>query len=201
MKPKPIRIPKMHDHSETLADLESRRAALGAEHTRKTAEHFAIARDTSPEATPTDPAAARVAELMGEPPPRLEPTRREVLARLARECFELKSAMELLDKRISVERAKAAAIVRELLAPEYSSRMRLVCEALMAAHAANEGVSDLVDAIEAEGVSTSGMLPMRPLAVLGNPCDPESPLAYFLHEAVAAGVIKSKEIPAGLVHR
>jgi hypothetical protein len=201
MKPKPIEVPKLRDHSATLADLESRKARLGAEWSQKVAEHLAAARDTTPEATPTDPAIARVAELMGEPPPRIVPERREILARLVRECFELKSALELLDKRIMVERTKAAAIVRELVAPEYASRMRLVCEALMAAHAANESISDLVDAMEVEGISTSGMLPMRPLAVLGSPRDPQSQLANFLRDAVAAGVIRQKEMPIGLVHR
>jgi hypothetical protein len=197
---KPIQIPKLTDHSATLAELERSRDEVGALYSAKVAEQLAVARNNSPDAPPTDPAAARVAELMGEPPPKIVPERREILARLAKEAFDLKGALSLLDNRILVERTRAAAIVREVMAPEWQRRLRAVCAALLAVHDANESLVDLATAMDEAGAASSAMQPQPP-AWLGSPHDSHSQLAYWLREAAAAGVIKAGEIPRGLVHK
>lgn len=197
---KPIQIPKLTDHSAILAELERRRDEVGAAYSAKVAEQLYVARDNSPDAPPTDPAATRVAELMGEPPPKIVPERREILAGLAKEAFELRSALDLLDKRIMVERAKASAIVREVMAPEHHRRMRALCSALFAVHDANESLADLATAMDVAGASPSAMQP-HPPSWLGSPHDSHSQLAHWFREAAAAGVIKSGEIPKGLVHK
>lgn len=156
----------------------------------------ALAMDSEPDfATPTDPAANRVAELLGKAPPKVEPTKRERLEAMAMESRALRSALDLLENQIRLERQRCEAEIRAGILPEYRNRLRAIAEALKATHKAALNLSELTDELERAGVSIMAFNARAP-GFLGEPRDPNSTVAHWFREMVAEGVLKSSEVPA-----
>lgn len=195
---KPIPIPKLVDHSTALAELTAKRDDLASRLVAKEAEKLAYARQSEVEHEQAiDPADARVAALLGAPPPPQRSGRREVLAQMAEEIRDIKRAVEILEAQISVERTKATSVVLEKVAPEYRRRIRAIVDAFKSVHAANVELRDLTTALEDQGISWSGLGVVAPRS-LGRPTDPYSPIAMYLKGASDLGFITRSDIPEGL---
>jgi hypothetical protein len=193
---KKIDIPRLETLSETFAGLLQRRADLGRELADKFAAHLELAH-TPDEQVVADPAASRVAALLGEPPAAIAKSKRERLAVSAQEQRDLRTAIELLDRRLAVEKSKVSAVVREMVRPEFNVRLKAVSEALLALHKAALSHTELVDQLEAGGFELGDLTGWYGRSH-GHPRDPHSPIATDLARAVELGVIKRSAVPAEL---
>ena len=195
---KPIPIPRLRDNSEKLGELEDRRAKVGKVIQDKERERFDLSRsDPAFDTPPTDPAAGRIAELLGEAAPAIKLERRAALTKLATEVRELRAAADLLDAQIQVERGKASAKIREMLRPEYRLRIRAVCDALRQVHAANLSLKEMQTSLQDSGIEWTNLGVISPKTI-GSPTDTYSPLALYFRDALEAGYITRNDIPAEL---
>lgn len=192
---KPIPVPKITDHSALLAELMPKRDAIGARLAELEGERLAAIiafheTGVEPAPPPADPAALRVAELLGEAPPQVAPGARERLAELAQRIHDMKRALAVVDGRIQVERSKATAAVLAKVAPEYRQRIRAVAEAYKAAVAAQNNLKDLTDQLDAQELVWSSMGVVGPM--------PADSARRFLEDAARQGFVTVAEIPEEL---
>ncbi|WP_421580097.1 hypothetical protein [Shinella sp. M31] len=194
-----MKIPN-YTPSARHAELAAKRDDLGRKLSETTTAQLALAQNDEPEFSTTvdDAASRRIAELLGQPPAPTPPNKRERLAAMAQEIRDLRSAIELLDRQIEVERNKDEAAYRAGIAPAYRDRQKAVVAAMRQVHAANLDLHELVNAVDAQGVSISsfGSLPL-----IGSSRDPNGPMARFFRDAIELGVIPRKEMPAELDYR
>ncbi|CDZ60333.1 Hypothetical protein NGAL_HAMBI2605_09560 [Neorhizobium galegae bv. orientalis] len=187
-------------HSERHDALTTKRAEIGQTLAKTIGDQLALARNDEPEFDgAVDTAASRrVAELIGQPPTPTPPSKRERLSAMANEIRALRSAGELLDQQIAVERHKAVSAYRSGVAPTYRDKMKAVVEAMRSVHNAALDLHGLTKAVEDQGVSVESLGFFSP-ALLGNPTDPYSSLARFFREAVEMGLIA--KMPTELDYR
>ena len=193
---KPIDIPKIKDCSEALAGLEAKQIEIGKLIEAKFAEQLAIGAEPD-DASPTDPAEARVAALLGKPPAPVTGSKRDRLGKLTRELSDLRQASERLSGEIYVARSQAMRVQRAHVRPEFLRRMGVFCKALAGVHAANMSLQELESAIEAAGCNAHHE-ELRVPNGIGSPTDTDSPVARFLKEAAKAGAISQRDIPVEL---
>lgn len=193
---RPIDIPQIKDCSEALAGLEAKQIEIGKLIEAKFAEQLALGAEPD-DASPIDPAEARVAALLGKPPAPATASKRERLGKLTLELSDLRRALETLNQQIYVERSKAMRVQRAHVRPEFLRRMQVFCRALVGVHAANLSLKDLEDAVEAAGCNAHHE-ELRVPNSIGSPTDKNGPLATFFAEAAKAGAISSRDIPAEL---
>ncbi|MCQ1771307.1 hypothetical protein NOI24_08350 [Neorhizobium galegae] len=177
-------------HSARHDELSAKRSEIGQTLAKTIADQLALARNDEPEFEgAVDTAASRrVAELIGQPPTPTPPSKRERLSAMANEIRALRSAGELLDQQIAVERHRAVSAYRSGIAPAYRDRMKAVVEAMRTVHAAALDLHGLTKAVEDQGVSVESLGFFSP-SILGSPVDPYSSLARFFREAVEMGLI------------
>jgi hypothetical protein len=182
------------------AELAAKRSELGLKLSTTTADQLTLARNEEPEFSTTvdDAASRRIAELTGLPPAVTPPNKRERLAAMAQEIRDLRSAIELLDRQIEVERNRDEAAYRAGITPAYRDRQKAVVAAMRQVHAASLDLHELVNAVEAQGVSLSSL---GTLPLIGSPRDPNGPLARFFRGAIELGVIAKKEMPSELDYK
>lgn len=184
------------EYSPLYHELTAKQTELSRQLVKVDEERRGLAMDGEPDfASPTDPAADRVAELLGKAPPKVAPTKRERLEALAMESRALRAALDLLENQIRLERQRSEAEIRAGILPEYRNRLRSIAEALKGVHKASLNLSELTDELEKAGVSILAFNARAP-GFLGEPSDPNSMVAHWFREMVAEGVLKSSEVPA-----
>ncbi|WP_105419198.1 hypothetical protein [Neorhizobium sp. T25_27] len=194
MKLEKLRHSKRHD------ELTAKRSEIGQTLAQTIADQLALARNDEPEFDgAVDTAASRrVAELIGQPPAPTPPSKRERLSAMANEIRALRSAGELLDSQIAVERHRAVSAYRSGIAPAYKDKLRAVVEAMRNVHTAALDRHGLTKALEDQEVSVESLGFFSP-SILGSPVDPYSSMARFFREAVEMGLIA--KTPAELDYR
>jgi hypothetical protein len=196
MKIEKLELSARHD------ELAAKRKEIGEKLSRTIADQLTLARNDEPEFAPSvdTTAARRVAELIGQPPAATPPSKRDRLSAMANEIRALRSAGDLLDQQMAVERHKAAAAYRSGIAPTYKAKLRAVADAMRNVHAAALDLHSLTKAVEDQGVSIESLGSFSP-SLLGNPNDPYSALARFFRDAVEMGIISKKEFPVELEYK
>ncbi|MDB5575863.1 MAG: hypothetical protein JWR80_1039 [Bradyrhizobium sp.] len=194
---KKIEIPFTPEQKTKLADLEAKRARVTAEANAIDEERRKMVTDPASLPTPTDPSSVRIAALLGEAPPVIIPEHRTRLVDLAQRSRDLRQACDLLAQQIRQERHKAAVEARLKLAPEYRTRIRAICEAFKAVHAANVELHALTGAMEDAGIEWGALGYVGPKQ-LGSPRNPYSPVAQYFKDAADLGFITRNEIPEAL---
>ncbi|MBP2560349.1 hypothetical protein J2857_003118 [Neorhizobium galegae] len=187
-------------HSERHDELTAKRAEIGQTLAQTIADQLALARNDEPEFDGVVDTAAsrRVAELIGQAPTPTPPSKRERLSAMANEIRALRSAGELLDSQIAVERHRAVSAYRSGVAPTYRDKMKAVVEAMRGVHTAALDLHGLTKALEDQEVSVESLGFFSP-SILGSPTDPYSSMARFFREAVEMGLIP--KMPAELDYR
>jgi hypothetical protein len=194
----PIKIEYPRDQAAKIADLEAKRARVTTEANALDEERRQMAgADPSTLPPATDPAAARIATLLGEAAPAVVKDHRTRLAEMAQRSRDLRQASDLLAEQIRVERHKAAVEARIKLAPEYARRIRTVCEAFKTAHVANVALHELIAAMEDAGIEWGTLGHVGPKQ-LGSPRDPYGPIGIYLKDACDLGFITTSDIPKEL---
>lgn len=155
--------------SSRLTDLRRERRALEAE----------IAADTSPRVSPA------VAALLGEEPTPASKARTR-LAECLKEASDVETALAIAERRKRDFGSQAGKAVCDAARPEMAKRMAALLSALEAADAANQAVSEVIFAVEAEGASADYLGPVRAY-FLGGPIDPARQIARFVRDARGAG--------------
>ena len=175
---------------------------LGAELTKVMAERIALAQSDEPEIVDAQDGAAaqRVAELLGQAPRKIAPSKRDRLAAMAEQIRDLRSAIGVLDGQMAVERHRAEVAYRTGVAPDYKAKLRAVAVAMKSVHAAALDLHKLSKGVEEQGVSLSH-LGVFSASLLGSPADPYSAMARFFREAIEMNVITKSEMPEELGHR
>lgn len=186
------------EYSPLLHELTAKQTQLSRQLVNLDEDRRSLAMDGEPDfASPADPAADRVAELLGKAPPKVAPTKRERLEAMAMESRALRAALDLLENQIRLERQRCEAQIRAGIAPEYTKRLKAIADALKVTHKARLDLSELTDELERAGVSIMSFNARAP-GFLGEPHDPNSMVAHWFREMVAEGVLKSNEVPAEL---
>ncbi|KAA9386914.1 hypothetical protein [Neorhizobium galegae] len=177
-------------HSARHDELSAKRSEIGQTLAKTIADQLALARNDEPEFEgAVDTAASRrVAELIGQPPTPTPPSKRERLSAMANEIRALRSAGELLDQQIAVERHRAVSAYRSGIAPAYREKLKAVVEAMRGVHDAALDLHGLTKAVEDQEVSVETLGFFSP-SILGNPTDPYSSMARFFRESVEMGLI------------
>jgi hypothetical protein len=73
-----------------------------------------------------------------------------------------------------------------------------VCSKLIDAHKASKAYYKLAGALNEDSVAWTGMHPMQPHSVIGEPTDRYSSLAIYLRQAVSHNFIDAKAVPPEL---
>lgn len=186
------------EYSTLYNELVAKQTELSRQLVKVDEGRRSLAMDGEPDfASPPDPAADRVAELLGKAPPKVAPTKRDRLEAMAMESRALRSALDLLENQARVERQRCEAEIRAGILPEYKNRLRAIADALKGAHKASLSLSELTGELEKAGVSIMAFNARAP-GFLGSPRDTNSMVAHWFRDMVTEGVIKPNEIPAEL---
>ena len=107
------------------------------------------------------------------------------------------AALEKLQRGMHDEINRASMLVCDRVRPLYAARIAAICDALVAAHAAQLEYHELVDALTDAGVRWTHLNPMPP-SFLGDPRDWQGRTARYLKEAAQHGFIDAAVIPERL---
>ncbi|RWD17018.1 MAG: hypothetical protein EOS75_03825 [Mesorhizobium sp.] len=167
---------------EMAAD-QDRREAIFAERAGYVAERKAlqaeIAADTTVE---VDPA---VAAMLGEPPS-AKAAKRSRVADLRKKEAVAGQAIEMLEKRITAARSAAERAVVAAARPEMEKRIKAFAKALKVVDGLHAEVEDVLEGIEAEGVSWGSLGLVKP-HWLGAAQDNYRKIAIYLKELRESG--------------
>lgn len=184
------------EYSALFHELTAKQTQISRQLVKVDQDRRSLAMDGEPDFTvPADPAADRVAELLGKAPPKVPPSKRERLEAMAMESRALRAALDLLENQIRLERQRCEAEMRAGILPEYKIRLRAIADALKGVHKASLNLSELTDELEKAGVSIMAFNARAP-GFLGEPRDKNSMVAHWFREMVAEGVMKPNEVPA-----
>jgi hypothetical protein len=194
-----IAIPSLRSRSPDYARLVDQRDEIGAQRQAAMAELAELRRSTPPHdpTPPEDPANARVDELLGRSPRRLDEGSLAKLQALSQGITDLTLAIGILDREIIAQRAKVSAVIRSEIEPEYRRRVAEVFKALGPAFEANRALEELTDALDAESILW-GAMQIHPPRFLRSSRNAYSDYAIAMREAVKDGVIAKPDLPKGL---
>lgn len=193
--------PTLRETSPVYATLTQQRDDLLAEQTALRVELIALAHrldESSGEGSPgQNAAAARIASILGEPSTQLGQSDRERYLTVSQRIADINAALEILAGRITSERMRASAIIRDQVEGEHKHLVADICAKLASLHEASAKYTEFANALNADNVAWSALEPMFP-KFLSGPTDKNGNVARYLREAVLHGFISATSIPASL---
>jgi hypothetical protein len=190
-------IPTKKSISPDYAGLTERRTALHAEqHTLRGEARTldAAIRASVPLSTRREARAAQILDGASV----VEPTAEDRLSIVMQRLGDLDVAIEMIEEKIDVEDRRASGLIVARLADVHKKLVADICVNLIAAHAANKNYHDLIDKLHSDDVRWTGLSPMQPNSILGQPRDNYSNIALYLREAAANGFIEVARVPVEL---
>jgi hypothetical protein len=198
-------IPRLEDADPNYKSLLQKIAELRAERERVEREiseiHFLIA--NNPRGPDSAAQEARVAALLADEdaPPPPPPPDRERLRELDQRSDDLRRAIDQLELRERSARGDVSAkIVREHVRDRYAEVVDKMCRALIEAHKAHVEYDALRTELDAKEIQWVGLGPM-PLSFFGSPHEWQSPLGYYLRQAIEHGFLEASAYPQELRHK
>ncbi len=195
-------IPRLEDADENYRSILQKIKELRSERQRVERKindiYFAAANDPrGPNAAAQE---ARVAALLGEgdvaPPPD-----RERLRELEQRFDDLRRAIDQLELRERSARGAASAkIIQEHVRDRYGELVRKMCFALIEAHKAHVEYNTLTDELNSKEIGWVGLGPMA-ITFFGSPYEWNSPLGYYLRDAIEHGFLDASAYPEELRHK
>jgi hypothetical protein len=145
---------------------------------------------------------SRVMALLGDDVPEAEdPLSAGVSARMREidaERRDTASALEIARTRLSKARFAASKTICDSVKAEYTKRVRVLADALIAADSANAELAAITGAMSDADVAFTAHLPAVPARMLGEPRDRNNKVALWLREAARDGLIDRTTIPERL---
>jgi hypothetical protein len=191
-------LPTLAAASPEYARLVERRDELQAEQIALRTEIGDIGRALDEAAPATDRAARAARVIDGNQTGLSVADLRERLRVCHQRAADLDAALEVLTGRISEERMRASAIIRDRIDPQHKALVRTICDRLVALHEASAAYTAFANELNAGGVAWSALRAMPVTSFLGDPRSKEGAVARYLREAVEYGFISPSAIPAKL---
>ncbi|MBO3760030.1 hypothetical protein [Ciceribacter sp. L1K22] len=188
------KVPLPGDASAAFAALEKRQADLMAQRERKRRElsetHQKIAESGPVTVQREDRIRALLQGVTAEPPADL----RDTVSALAREVYDLDSAIEHIASDIRIERLKVSADVAADFKPEYSSMAREFFGHLAKAAEAHNKLGELHREFLRAGLEPAGLSDFG-RDLFGSPMQRNSDVGISLRHAVRDGLLDKKDLP------
>lgn len=182
--PAPFVVPTLADSDPDYRERVARFAALNTSLSDLSRERRRI--ETELAATPAPAVRASVAALLGDEQVDARTALRTRLDEVRRSITDHETAIELQRRRVEEARGRASTAVRAIVKAEYGRRVAALVRALETAHEARLSLRELVDDMEADGVSWVGLGVFEP-TFLGDREDGH--VQRLAREARAAGYV------------
>ncbi|WP_394891002.1 hypothetical protein ACG873_06640 [Mesorhizobium sp. AaZ16] len=149
----------------------------------------------------SDSANLAVSKLLGDEVDEADPASVGLSIRLREvqsQRRDVRAALAIAEERKAAARNAASRNICERLLPDYKVRVTALAETLISAHKANASLYELTSALDAAGVTWTGVLPPIPGRMLGATYDKSNRVGLWLKEAAGHDLIDRKIIPSEL---
>jgi hypothetical protein len=117
------------------------------------------------------------------------------IAEIRGEIEDVKQALATIDHHLRDARYAASALICDAVEAEYRARVASICGDLVKLYRSRKAYTEMIDALEIQGVAWSRLHPMQP-TFLGDAHETSnSRIALYLRDAEKAGFISQKDIP------